>query len=185
MNDLSAITLKPHPIDVALAALSEIAADLLAGDRPSRFAEVQRVTAVALQVQRLRTATDVNGAFEALQAAAPLYDGVNYGAVMQRPDLNRELVMAVQTFFDQQQGGKTASELSDLMALRSRIRKDEGEVPEAVQARIDHLLKKMGESSRENEPRHDPVVPAESVRRHLPDEQGRGDAPRMGEPLAE
>jgi hypothetical protein len=195
VNDPSAITLKLHPIDVALSALSEIAADLLAGDRPSRFAEIQRITSVALQVQRLRTPSDVHGALEALDNVPQIYgNNMNFvhGAVMPaRPfndvaDINRELIMAAQSFFDQQQGGKTVSELSELMALRSRIRKGgEGEVPEAIQARIDHLLKKMGESSRDNEPRNDSVVPAEPVRRHPLDEQGAGDASRMGEPLAQ
>jgi hypothetical protein len=45
---------KPHPIDVALAALSEYAAEVLAGDRPSRFAELQVLTHVAQAVQRLK-----------------------------------------------------------------------------------------------------------------------------------
>ena len=47
---------KPHPVDVALAAISEVAAELLASGRPSRFVELSRVATVALQVQRIRPA---------------------------------------------------------------------------------------------------------------------------------
>lgn len=45
---------KPHPIDVALAALSEYAAEVLTGDRPNRFAELQTIMQVSMAVQRLK-----------------------------------------------------------------------------------------------------------------------------------
>lgn len=51
---------KPHPIDVALAALGEFAAELLTSNRHSRFAELQSVSVVALHVQRLRPAEGVD-----------------------------------------------------------------------------------------------------------------------------
>lgn len=45
---------KPHPIDVALAALSEYAAEVLAGSRPNRFAELQTIMHVSMAVQRIK-----------------------------------------------------------------------------------------------------------------------------------
>jgi len=195
---------KPHPIDVALEALSQFTTDLLASGRVSRFAELQRVGNVAMQVQQLRPAAGVDD-------VQPLDDGANivvggplYHHRMHRgqafgfndgADLNREIIMLAQKFFEEYT--KTLSkketksdsrmsevmELSDLVGLRSRLRENEEEIPDAINTRIDHLVKRIGEPT--HEPGPDTVVSSNDVRRRPPDGPGQPDGGRVGEPLAE
>jgi hypothetical protein len=192
---------EPHPIDVALAALSQFTMDLLASGRVSRFAELQRVGNVAMQVQQLRPVAGVDD-------VQPFDDGQNIMAgqpIMMRrhaamgfndgADLNREVIMLAQKFFEEYT--KTLSkketksdsrmsevmELSDLVGLRSRLRENKEEIPDAINTRIDHLVQRIGEPPHEPEP--DTVVFANDVRRRPPDGAGEPYGGRVGEPLAE
>jgi hypothetical protein len=170
---------KPQPVDVALAALSEMAAELLASGRPSRFVELRNVIAIVQNVQRLRSVAGVD-------------DGWNDGA-----DLSREIVMLGQNFltqFAEVEKRKAdrpdpdvrlaeVSELAELYMLRLKLAGADQEVPAEISYRIDHLLKKIGEPTHEPEP--GPVVSSLPVRGHPPDGPGEPDRGGVGEPLAE
>jgi len=191
---------KPHPVDVALAALSELAADLLASGKPSRFAELQNVTTIAMTIQQLRPMTGVDD-------ADIVRDGV-FGAPLGQPihhrrpyndgaDLNREIIMLAQSFLAQYAEAEKkkaerpdpdvrlneVGELAELFNLRLKLALADQPVPGEITTRIDHLLKRIGEPPHEPEP--DPVVSALDVRGHPPDGAGDPDGGRVGEPLAE
>lgn len=200
--------LKPHPIDIALAALSEVATDLLASGKPSRFAELQNVTTIAMTIQQLRPMIGVDD-------ADIMGDGV-FGAPLGQPiivnrrarppyndgaDLNREIIMLAQNFLatymeaEKKKAAEKASrpepdvrldevtEMAELFTLRLKLAGADQEVPREINVRIDHLLKRIGEPPHEPEP--DPVVSALDVRGHPPDGAGDPDGGRVGEPLAE
>jgi hypothetical protein len=181
---------KPQPVDVALAALSEMAAELLASGRPSRFVELRNVIAIAQNVQRLRSVAGVDDVeFDGgednmlhVPVRARHGRGWNDGA-----DLSREIVMLWQNFltqFAEVEKRKAdrpdpdvrlaeVSELAELYMLRLKLAGADQEVPAEISYRIDHLLKKIGEPTHEPEP--GPVV-------YGPGEPDRGG---VGEPLAE
>jgi hypothetical protein len=187
-----------HPIDRALAAISEAVAELLTSGRPSRFSEIHTLTRIAFDLQRLRPASGVEG--------VPLLrdgddDDVGYPRPIRRFneafDFNREILAMAQGFLknyldvEKSKASKPApdvrlgeaAELSQLTELRLRLMKEEQPVPEPISARIDQLLQRIGEPPHEPEP--STVVSAESVRRHPPDGAGQLDGDRVGEPVAE
>ena len=104
---------KPHPVDVALAALSEMSVELLASGKLSRFAELQSVTQIAMQIQRLRPMAGVEDAMGVDDENGVVYGGGIIGRI-QHPiaairghnvprfndgaDLNREIIMLAQSF---------------------------------------------------------------------------------------
>ena len=111
---------KPHPVDIALTALGEVAAELLASGKPSRFAELQNVTAIAMQIQRLRPMAGIGDVFGENDEDGA--GGVGFGVVQQPngvwhgqrrhlhhpvapfndgADLNREIIMLAQNFLTQ------------------------------------------------------------------------------------
>jgi hypothetical protein len=199
------LTTKPHPLDAALAALSEAAAELLAGDRPSRFGELQTLARIASAIQRLRPGIGVDDVLQEQEEEDAPWVG-RFGPVIGRHrvvpfndgvDLNREIIMVAQKFFDkyietEQLKAKRPSfesrldvvtELSELMALRLRLMNENQPVHESIHARIDHLLKRIGEST--HEPERDPVVCPEPLRGYPADGARAPDGDRVGEPLAE
>ena len=201
---------KPHPVDVALAALSEVAAELLAGSRPSRFAELGTVVAVAQTVQQLRPAglagvedmglhpyeenIVINGG--PVMMANPRRRGVRIGGFHDAADLNTQLLMMAQSFLEKYadieklkaQPTKSrldeVTELAELFGLRMKLALDSPDpVPEEITTRINHLLKRIGEPPHEPEP--DTDLSSDDVRRRPPDGPGRPDGGGLGEPVAE
>jgi hypothetical protein len=188
---------KPHPIDLALAALSQLAAELLTGNRPSRFAELHTVSQIAVHIQRLRPDPSLGdmglGVDAPMHAPNPGYviqPGRRMAAFNDGVDLNREIVMLGQSFlekFMELEKAKTkpadsrlreVTELSELIDLRTRIDKTSASIPSAIQSRIDHLLTRIGaphEPAAPDEPASDPVVHPEPVRGHPPDGAGEPD----------
>lgn len=191
--------LKPHPIDIALAALSEVAADLLASGKPSRFAELQNVTTIAMTIQQLRPMTGVDNADIMGDGVfgAPLCQPIHHRPYNDGADLNREIIMLAQSFLAQYAEAEKkkaerpdpdvrlneVGELAELFNLRLKLALADQPVPSEITTRIDHLLKRIGEPPHEPEP--DPVVSALDVRGHPPDGAGDPDGGRVGEPLAE
>jgi hypothetical protein len=191
-----------HPIDRALAAISDAIADLLTSNKPSRFAEIGELARTACKLHRQRHA----GSVDEVDDMAEDGDG-NYGnfapPVMMHPrrfndavDLNRELVMIAQGFIknylevEQRKMSKIeesrlniVTELTELTALRVRMLKDDEAIPEEINHRIDYLLQRIGEPF--HEPQSDPVVHPESVRGHPTDGAREPDRDRVGEPVAE
>jgi hypothetical protein len=195
---------KPNPIDAALAALGEVAAELIASGRPGRFAELQRLSAVAQQVQLLRPPESLRVEDMGLD---PEVDGALHGApiMMGNPmairggrwndaaDINTQMIMIAQEFLkkyaDAELAKKAAdsrmsavAELETLMGLRRSLAENKEQVPEEINARVGHLLKKIGEPP--HEPGPYPAVSPLDVRRHPPDGAGPDDGGRVGEPVA-
>ena len=201
---------KPHPIDVALAALGQFATELLASGKPSRFAEMQMVASIAQHIQRLRPAAgvddvDLNDAafdgYDALGVMMPNPVRRRQGGIRMAPafndtaDLNTQILMMAQSFLEKyadieklkaKPGPSRMTEvmeLSELMGLRSRLREEKEDVPDELNVRIDHLVKRIGEPV--HEPASDPLVSSDDVRRHPPDFAEQPDRGRVGEPLAQ
>lgn len=169
---------KPHPVDVALAALSEHAAALLVSDRSSRFGELHTVMTVAQLVQRLRPpggvadlgldAGDADG--EGIGGINPIGNPVmmrrHRGYFNDAADVNTQIIMLAQKFLDSYLEAEAAKhakgppdsrlnqviELSDLMALRATLARDGEAVPDEITTRIGHLLKQIGEPPRNQPP---------------------------------
>jgi hypothetical protein len=198
---------KPHPVDIALSALSEVATELLASGKASRFAELQSVTTIALQIQRLRPMAGVD---EAIIDDGDENVGYRNGVMRRNPirvqqgmqfndgaDLNREIIMLAQNFLAQyaEAEKKKASkpdpdvrlnevtELAELFMLRLKLAGADESVPIEINARINQLLKRIGEPPHELQ--SDPVVSSLDVRGHPLDGAGEQDGCRVGEPLAE
>ena len=146
----------PHPIDRALTALDEATMLLVVSGKPTRFAEIQRLSSLAHQLAGLRPAAgvdDVGGMGD--EYGGNFYNGVgNIGAVLPMAprrgfndgvDLNREIVMMAQNFLktyaetERLKATKATPdvrldavvELSELMALRAKLVLDTNDpVPE-------------------------------------------------------
>jgi len=178
---------KPHPVDIALAALSELAAGLIASGKPSRFAELQNVTGIAMTIQRLRPMGGVEDVFDDLAPGAAMGGGFIGQAIGHQrgvrfndgADLNREIIMLAQNFLatyaeaEKKKAAEKASrpepdvrldevtELSELFMLRLKLAGADQEVPREINVRIDHLLKRIGEPPpREEERTGEPMSPA-------------------------
>jgi hypothetical protein len=203
---------KEHPIDRALAALSDAAIDLLATKKPSRFAEVQSLAGLAMQVHTLRPMSGVDDALGAdgydpfVPAIHPVA-GYAHGyphrvhhvpAFNDLADINRQLLMLAQNFVQQHADDATkrarrpdaelrlteAGELAELILLRVKLLAAGEDVPKEVASRIEILLAHTGEAPHASTPEN-AVVPAEPLRRHPLDGPGERDGGRMGEALAE
>jgi hypothetical protein len=164
---------KPDPVDVALVALSEVATELLAGDRPSRFAELRQVMGVAMQVQRLRSAATVS-----VEDMGMVDDDEGMGVIRHHrnprwndaADLNTQVIMLAQKFLEQyaEAEKKKASrpdpdvrlnevtELAELFELRLKLALADHPVPDEITYRINQLLKRIGESAPTEETSHEP-----------------------------
>lgn len=200
-----------HPIDRALGALDEALALLITSGKPSRFAEILRLTNLAHQLQCLRPAGGVDdvmdddvGIYGMNGGINPAVGGVAVGVPRRfndAVDLNREIIMVAQNFLksyletEKLKATKPApdvrlaevGELMELTELRLRLMKEDQPVPQQIHARIDHLLHRIGEPAHAPEPpepRPDPAVHAEPVRGHPPDGAGQLDGDRVGEPVA-
>lgn len=197
---------RPHPIDAALAALSEAVSDLLVSDRSSRFGEINSLTTIAMHLQRLRPGVGVDDVdpredeFGDIVAHRPVMmqrrrnpaPAFNDGA-----DLNREIIMLAQTFLAQYVEAEKkkadkpdpdvrldeVTELAELFGLRLKLAVADQDIPPEINARIAHLLTRIGEPP--HEPAPDPVVFAEHVRRREADGPGEPDGGGVGEALAE
>jgi len=194
-TDIFAAPKRPHPIDVALAALSELAAEILAGNKPSRFVELQSVTSVAMQVQHLRPMVGVDD-FHAQGVAmgGPVQMG---GMVLPRMggfgggdlgDINREMIMLIQGFLEAETSkrkdasrSREAGELATLTELRLQLKDAGDSVPDEITRRIEHLLKRIGEPHVEPDPALHPVA----LRRREADSAERPDGDRVGEAVAQ
>jgi hypothetical protein len=200
---------KPHPVDIALTALGEVAAELLASGKPSRFAELQNVTAIAMQIQRLRPIAGIGdvfgengedgegGHFRVVHNPIGVWQGHRAPRFNDGADLYREIIMLAQNFLTQyaEAEKKKASkpdpdvrlnevtELAELYMLRLKLAGADHDVPNEINTRIDQLLKRIGEPP--HEPESSALVSAFSVRGHPPDGAGEPDGGRVGEPLAE
>ena len=208
MSDETAVApAKVHPIDVALAALSEAAVEILLSDKPSRFAEAQRIMSVATHVQQLRPASRVADlldeedhamAFGGLAAPVPPFHhqnmampGARRGGVRwnDTADLTTQLIMVLQQALEAQKP-KTpdvesrlavVKEMAALFELRLKLALVNEAVPQELTTRIDYLLKKTGAPPHEPEPsREHPLVPADPLRGHPPDGAGEEDGDSNG-----
>jgi hypothetical protein len=173
---------KLHPIDIALAALTEFAAETLVSGRPSRFAELQRVITIAAHVQALRVPTSVEDAdnkmFEGGNVGG-MIGGFGDGLPMPEPpmhryvhrgvrfndgaDLNREIIMVAQQYLAHTLDAEkkktvpdnrldAVAELAKLIELRAKLVLADQDVPPEIGYRIDTLLKRIGEPSHAPEP---------------------------------
>lgn len=201
-----------HPIDRALAAIGDAISLALASDKPSKFAEIGRLTNIAHKLGALRPARGVDGVHA--DAGAPYDEYGDNGAVMGGPnllpvrpynegaDINRQMIMLAQGFLREYAEIEKAklnkppiaegrllevTELSELFELRIKLSAEKQAVPEQIGARIDYLLKRIGEPPHEPEPRpgSDSLVPAQPLRGHPPDGAGQPDGDRVGEPVAD
>lgn len=200
---------KPGPIDVAVSALSEAAAELLASARPSRFAEIQSIAVIAMQLQRMRPGIGVDdlGDYEpgdGMQAMPARHHrrgvpvGFNDGA-----DLNREILMLAQTFLAQYAEAEKkradrpdpdvrlneVGELAELYGLRLKLALADQDVPVEINARILYLLQRVGAPAPNGGPPHEPapdsLVFAHDVRGREADGPGERDRGGVGGALAE
>jgi hypothetical protein len=191
-NDLVPVL---HPIDRALAAISDAMSDVLVGGKSSRFAEVVELARIAHKLQQRRHVTDLDEGGIGINVAG--------GAVVPRfndgVDISREILMLVQGFLknymevehrkvskpDPDTRLNEVMELAELTALRIRMLKDDEQVPDQVDQRITHLLQRIGEPSHAPQSDHVSAFSAESLRGHPPNGAGETDRDRVGEPVAE
>ena len=141
---------------------------MLASGKHSRFAEVQTISATALYVQQLRPAAGVADIHLPVEDDGGVIGGpvmfrnpigVRHGRWNDGADLNTQLLMMAQTFLDKYadieklKAKPTGSrmgevvELSELMGLRSQLRENKEDVPDAINDRIDHLVKQSESQS--------------------------------------
>jgi hypothetical protein len=196
------LTVREHPIDRALAALSEATVLALASSKPSRFVEAGTLTTLAHQLQQLRPASGI------ADLGMDDDDGdIGMGPPMMMPrigrrrggnfhdvgDLNREMIMMAQGFLKTYQDIEKAkanrpvpdvrldqvTELAELMQLRMQLMREGADLPPEINTRIDHLLQRIGEPPHEQHPQAEsgpgPVVSAEPLRGHPPDGAGQQD----------
>jgi hypothetical protein len=197
---------KPHPIDAAIAALSDHVTSLLASASPNRFGEIQIVTKLALQLQRLRPGADVDamGMFDDDDEDGPFVRRIRHGA-LRRPfndaaDISTQTMMLAQNFLDKYAEIEKlkatkpdldirlgyVSELAELFSLRWQMKEKSESVPSEIEERVTALLKRIGEPSHEpNQHGSDPALPAEPVRGRETDGAGQPDGGGVGEPVAE
>jgi hypothetical protein len=199
-----------HPIDRALAALGDAISLALASDKPSKFAEIGRLTSIANKLGALRPARGVDdvqhveeyeadggGVMMANPGPMPLGRRFNDGA-----DLNREMIMLAQGFLreyadiEKMKASRPVadgrllevSELSELYELRAKLALQNQQVPPQIDARIEALLKRIGETPNGSESpgsQSSAILPAEPLRGHPPDGAGQPDGDRVGELVAD
>ena len=125
----------PHPIDRALAALDDAVTLLVASGKPTRFAEIARLTTLAQQLQLLRPAggvDDVGGVGDdgngmGYDGGIAMMNGANLGGLVAAPprrfndtaDLSREMLMLAQSFLKSY--AETEKVKADAQAARNQL----------------------------------------------------------------
>jgi hypothetical protein len=203
-NDLVPVL---HPIDRALAAISDAMSDVLVGGKSSRFAEVVALARIAHKLQQRRHVTsldevnngDVGGVDVNVAGVVDPNRILHVPRFNDGADISREILMLVQGFLknymevEHRKVSKPAldtrlnevMELAELTALRIRMLKDDEQVPDQVDQRITHLLQRIGEPSHAPQPDHVSAFSAEPLRGHPPNGAGEPNRDRVGEPVAE
>jgi hypothetical protein len=199
-----AAPVRPHPVDVALAAISQMAGDLLGSDKPNRFGEIRSITSIAMQLQRMRPDVGVSeiGDHEDYNDAPVMMrrGQVHGGGFNDAADVSREILMMAQTFITQYAEAEKrkadkpdpdvrlneVGELAELYMLRLKLAGADQDIPPEINYRISHLLKRIGEPSHEpDRPQWDPALSPEHVRGCQVDGSGGPDRGGVGADLAE
>jgi hypothetical protein len=177
---------KLSPIESAIAALSAAMAELLAGDKPSRFREVQGLARTAAQLQQgLASSVDAIDYYHN-------HGEVDVGPINVQPwgnrpfndavDLNREILMTAQKFLQNYLEVERVKAVKPIASLESRLLEAEelgrlielrlrfgSECPDQIDRRVDYLLNRIGELPHEPEPESGALVHSEPVRGHQAD----------------
>lgn len=123
----------PHPIDRALIALDDAVTLLVASGKPTRFAEIARLTTLAQQLQLLRPAAGVDDAVGddgngmGHGGGIVMMNGANLGGLVAAPprrfndtaDLSREMLMLAQSFLKSY--AETEKVKADAQAARNQL----------------------------------------------------------------
>ncbi len=193
------LAVREHPIDRALAALSEATVLALASSKPSRFVEAGTLTTLAHQLQQLRPANGIadlgmdDDEDGDIGMGPPIMmpnriGRMRRGRFNDGADLNREMIMMAQGFLKTyQEIEKTkasrpapdvrlneVTELAELMQLRMQLMREGADLPAEINTRIDHLLQRIGEP---------PPTTGESPHEHHQQTEPRPDPVVSAEPL--